>query len=69
MSALEIETDYTDDPVCPHCGHAEKDAWEIDFGPGLDGTTELECSACRRDYFCERNCQVTYSSHVLRGGE
>mgnify|MGYP003395084511 CR=1 FL=1 len=33
--------DWTDNPVCPHCGYVERDAWEIDFGAGLDGDNEV----------------------------
>ncbi len=35
-----INTEFTDKPICPYCGHSERDAWEIDFG-GMDGDVEL----------------------------
>jgi len=56
------QTDFTDYPVCPYCGHVERDAWEIDFGPGLDGDAETSCNSCGADYFCSRNVSVTYTT-------
>ena len=56
----------TDSPVCPACGHIERDAWELDFGHGLDGDTETSCGSCGEDYLCSRNCVVTYSTSPRR---
>ena len=60
-----MDTDFTDLPVCPHCGYNEPDAWEIDFGPGLEGDTEVTCSDCGTGYFCSRNVSVSYSTKPL----
>lgn len=53
-------------PICPHCGHVEQDAWEIDFGPGLDGEREVSCNSCGKDYFLERIVLVNYKSTKLK---
>jgi len=53
-------------PICPHCGHVEQDAWEIDFGPGLDGEREVSCNRCGEDYFLERIVSVNYKSSKLK---
>jgi hypothetical protein len=53
-------------PICPHCGHVEQDAWEIDFGPGLDGEREVSCNSCGEDYFLERIVLVNYKSTKLK---
>ena len=57
--------EYTDNPVCPYCGHVERDAWEIDFGPGLDGDAETFCGMCGKDYFVSRNTFVSYSTKKI----
>lgn len=54
------------EPICPHCGHVEPDAWEIDFGPGLDGEREVSCNSCGEDYFLERIVSVDYKSSKLK---
>lgn len=59
-------TEMTTLPVCPYCGHVEQDAWEINFGPGLDGDTEVSCNSCGEDYFCERIVDVSYKSSKLK---
>lgn len=56
------DTSHTSDPVCPHCGHVERDAWEMDFGPGLEGDTTVTCGACDEEYRCERNATIYYTS-------
>ncbi len=53
-------------PICPHCGHVEQDAWEIDFGLGLDGEREVSCNSCGEDYFLERIVSVNYKSSKLK---
>ena len=55
-------TTMTDAPCCPHCGHVERDAWEIDFGTGLDGDAVVACGACGEDYHCQRQVTVYYTS-------
>lgn len=57
---------HTEAPVCPHCGAVERDAWEIDFGPGLDGDTVTNCGACGEDYFITRHTIVSYSTALIR---
>lgn len=42
------ETDHTRHPVCPHCGHVERDAIEWLIGNDEDG--ETECGACDKPF-------------------
>jgi len=60
-----MKTEQTDSPICPYCGHAERDAWEIDFGPGLDGDTETSCNSCGRDYFASRGVTGYYTTRPM----
>ena len=55
-----------DQLTCPHCGYVEQDAWEINFGEGLDGSTEVTCSSCGEDYFAERIVSFCYKSAKLK---
>ena len=59
------ETKQAMTPVCPHCGRKEKDVWEIDFGPSLEGDALISCSSCGKDYFCSRHVTVRYSSKLV----
>ena len=54
-------------PICPYCGVAERDAWEINFGPYGDGDTEIECGKCEKTYKAYRECTITYSTEKLDG--
>jgi len=52
----------TPQPVCPHCGHVEHDAWEMNFGDGLDGDGTFSCASCGDDFFCSREVTVYYTT-------
>ncbi len=56
---------FTDAPICPHCGNVEDNAWEINFGPGLDGDTEYICNDCGEEYFLQRHVSTSYSSQPI----
>lgn len=58
------ESKYAQDkPTCPYCGHLERDAWDIDFGPSADGEAVITCGACDEEYLCYRDCHITYNCH------
>ena len=57
-------THLTPSPVCPHCGHRHHDAWEWNFGPGLEGETEYECDDCGKPFHCEREVTVYYTTRT-----
>ncbi len=50
----EIDCDYTDEIVCPHCGYEHSDSWEA----GEDGAGE--CGSCGEEYHFTRNINVDY---------
>lgn len=59
------ESNLSMSPVCPHCGHHERNAWDIDFGPGLEGETVVTCGGCDEEYHCERSATIYYRNTVL----
>lgn len=61
----DCELRNNESPICPHCGHKQRDAWEIDFGPGMEGETEITCGSCERDYIVSREVTVYYSTRKL----
>lgn len=50
----EIDHEYTDKPVCPHCGHENgEDLWEYGEDGALykeDTPVEMECSSCEEEF-------------------
>ena len=59
------DTFRTDRPTCPHCGYEHYDAWEWNFGPGLEGSSEgRECYHCGEAFDCERIVDVSYTTKV-----
>ncbi len=65
---FELETEYTSDPICPHCGTAYGDAWETDFGVGLDGDADVTCGHCDKEYHIERCVDVAYTTSEIKKG-
>lgn len=55
------------DPVCPHCGHRHRDAWEWNFGEGPDGESNgRACDNCEALFDCERVVQVSYTTRMTK---
>lgn len=63
-----MNTERTNQPICPYCGNRERDAWEIDFS-GLDGDTEHTCGSCGEDYFLSREVDIYYTSKPIIAGK
>ena len=60
MADKEIDCWLTDQAVCPYCGYADQDSWEL--GDGGEGSFETDCGECGLEYIVERHVSVSYSS-------
>lgn len=58
------DTEWTDAPTCPYCGHEETDAWEIEF---RNESAEVSCSSCGKDYDCTEHRTFNYTSKPKGG--
>jgi hypothetical protein len=62
---VTIQTVLQDRPVCPHCGYAHHDAWEWNFGPGIEGTSEdRQCYRCDQPFDVDRIVDVSYTTRA-----
>jgi hypothetical protein len=62
-----INTKLQSRPVCPKCGYEHDDAFEWNFGPGLDGTSEGRyCYRCEAKFDCERVVTVDYTTRLSK---
>ena len=52
-----IETQDTDEILCPHCGYRYSDSYEFDGDGG-----EIVCDHCDREFHYERATSVSYST-------
>jgi hypothetical protein len=57
-----VDHEHTPKPVCPYCGHIDKDAWEIDYG--ANDTAEVTCGVCDVDYKITRYVGITYTTEM-----
>ena len=62
----ERETSYTPWPVCPHCGHENRDAWEWSLSDGYgEGDGQHDCDACDAPMFVSRQYSITYCTRPV----
>lgn len=59
---MEINTELTDEIVCPQCGHEFSDSWDIDCE---DGAT-VDCQKCDQSFWVVRIVSVNYTSMSLK---
>jgi hypothetical protein len=59
----DVDCDFTGDIVCPSCGNAMNDSWEMhDSGEDI-------CQVCGASYSYERIVTVDYSTELIKKGE
>ena len=61
-----FDLDHRDYPVCPHCGNEHRDAWEWDFGPGVEGECVTWCHSCGGEMSVSKMVTITYTSQIPR---
>ena len=61
----EIDHEYTDEIVCPVCGHEFEDSWEV-FISGTYSETEEQCPICGAKFKVTQDIQTTYSTELIK---
>jgi len=61
------DNEYTKDIVCPHCGYAWSDGWELGMSDGED--ERIDCRRCEKPMNVECQVSVTYSTKKIEGAE
>ena len=59
VAGFDGDTDFTEEIICPHCGHRPSDSWEMSDG-------EHECGDCERRFEVSRCVEVTYSTTKIQ---
>jgi len=59
----DIDHEFTDDIVCPYCGHAQSDIFELTDAFSEEGT-RVHCDECEKEF--ASFCHVTYSFTTYR---
>ena len=58
---MKIDCMFTEEIVCPNCGHEFSDSWEYE-----DSDSEMYCESCEKEFTYERHVEVTYTSYVRK---
>ena len=64
LTGEDGETEGTDEPVCPHCGHEMTDAGELGLEDGDKTTTE--CDSCEAPMVVTGHVWYTYSTAKVK---
>jgi hypothetical protein len=56
----ELDCFANRDPICPHCGHVFRDAWDLDLDD--EQSTDTECGECERTFRIICHVKVTYTT-------
>lgn len=54
---MEIETDFTDEIICPFCGYIFSDSWEYNHTDDM-----ADCPECGKRFELEIDESVTYTT-------
>lgn len=60
-----VDTGYTDEPVCPHCGHILSDGCELGGGIGDEECGYTECDTCEKQFMWTRHVSVRFSTKPM----
>lgn len=63
----DFDTIYTDDPVCPYCGHSQVDSCELFCDS--DESAETWCQHCEKEIIIFRHISVNYSTYRVNDTE
>ena len=67
-NSLWRDTDYNDDPMCPHCGYLDQHWGESAPNGAWDGSEWYdECPNCGGGYTIEMQCSPTFSTEISEG--
>ena len=56
----KINCEYTDDVICPYCGHVQMDSWELI--PDHEECSETDCGECGEAFeYCVHK-SITFTS-------
>lgn len=56
----EIDSEYTDEIVCPYCGYEFSDSFECNISE--DEENIIECEECGKEFYAIKNISISYSS-------
>ena len=71
LNTSENQCSFTDEIICPYCGHVQINSWEKAPDENNDNVV---CGTCSRNFYVSKWVEVTYNSipndiHPFKGWE
>jgi DNA-directed RNA polymerase subunit RPC12/RpoP len=57
-----IDSEFTDEIVCPYCGHEFGDSWEFNDSDGK----KIDCYECDKTFELSVNFEATYTTRRIK---
>ncbi len=61
----DFDTEWTDYPVCPHCGCKDEDWWDGTSMRNDGDTDEFSCGNCEADYAVTLSTSVSFKTKKI----
>ncbi len=68
MTKEPLKHEYTDEVVCPYCGHKHDESYEF-FNELEETAVGVSCGMCDREFNAVRRISVDYSTQRLKGAK
>lgn len=62
VSKNKLDTEHTDEIICPYCGNKISDSWE--YNNNEEG--EIHCDECENDFYYSVHISASYSTERLK---
>lgn len=56
----EIDTEYTNNIICPYCGNEDTESYEYHNNDG-----ETNCNYCGEEFYYRRDIEITYCTRKI----
>ncbi len=60
----EYDTHFTEEVVCPYCGHEYSDSWEFN-----DYHADITCCECNKKFDFDVHFDVRYCTYKIKEGD
>lgn len=63
MAYCDVDCDYQDVPVCPHCGNRVENDWH-EYYSRSEESVRITCGKCDKVYDCDMQVEYTFTSTI-----
>ncbi|OAJ67729.1 hypothetical protein [Gluconobacter cerinus] len=58
----ELDCLLNPEPVCPYCGHKDRDWWDSSEPLADEDIVQMECGSCEREYTVSCSIEILFTT-------